>query len=396
MINLKDIKKDFPIFKNNKKLIFLDNASTTQRHYSVIYAIEEFYKNYNANVHRGIYALSEKATEMYESSRIKISDFINANQSEIIFTKGATESLNMIANCLSELLKEGDVVLLSEMEHHSNLIPWQIAAKRKKLILRFIPVDENGNLKIDEELFNNVKVVSIIHSSNALGTINDIKKIGDLAHRNNAYFIVDAAQSISHMKIDVKDINCDFLAFSGHKIFGPYGIGVLYGKENILNKIEPFIYGGGMIKEVSLHNSEWDDVPLKFEGGTQNISGAIGLGKAIDYVNKIGIGKIEEHDKELTYYLIKKLSKLKNIKIYNPDEIIGIVSFNINNIHPHDIAELLDKDGICARAGHHCCMPLMKKLNINGTVRISLSIYNDKKDIDKLVKSLNKICKRFR
>ena len=388
-----NIKKDFPIFE--RKIIYLDSASTSQKPIDVIEAISDFYERNNANVHRGLYNLSQESTELYENARKKIADFINSEYEEVIFTHGATESINIIANCLAENLNEGDAVLLSEMEHHANLVPWQIIAKKKKLKLRFIPVDDEGNLIIDEKLFNNVKIVSITHVSNALGTLNNIKIIEELTHRNNAIFILDAAQSVGHLDINVKKINCDFMAFSGHKMFGPTGIGVLYGKKELLDNLEPFMYGGDMIKEVSLEDSNWNDIPWKFEAGTPNISGAIGLGKAIDYINKIGIDNIKKHDEELTKYLIEKLSELESIKVYNPKKIIGIVSFNLGNIHPHDVAEMLGKEEICVRAGHHCCMPLMKKLGINGTVRVSFSIYNDKNDIDSLIEGLNGIKNKF-
>ena len=388
-----NIKKDFPIF--DRKTIYLDSASTSQKPIDVIETMSDFYERNNANVHRGLYDLSQESTELYEEARKKTARFINSEYEELIFTHGATESLNMIANCLAENLNEDDSILLSEMEHHANLVPWQIIAKKKKLKLKFIPVDESGNLIIDEKLFDNVRIVSVTHVSNALGTLNNIKKIEKLSHKNNALFILDAAQSIGHINIDVKEINCDFMVFSGHKIFGPTGIGVLYGKKELLESLEPFMYGGDMIKEVSLENSNWNEIPWKFEAGTPNISGAIGLGKAIDYINKIGIDNIKKHEEELTAYLIEKLSELENIKIYNPKERTGIVSFNLKNIHPHDVAELLGKKGICARAGHHCCMPLMKKLGINGTVRVSLSVYNDMNDIDMLIKILKEIKNKF-
>lgn len=394
-----NVKKDFPIFErkiNEKEIIYLDSAATSQKPIDVIEAVSDFYERSNSNIHRGIYRLSEESTELYENARNKIAKFINAENEEVIFTKGTTESLNLIANCLSDLLDEGDVILLTEMEHHANLIPWQIIARKKNLKLKFIPVDENGNLLIDEKLFEDAKVVSVCHISNALGTINDVEKIEKLAHRRNAYFILDAAQSISHLEIDVKKINCDFMAFSGHKMFGPTGIGVFYGKKDLLNKLNPFLYGGDMIKEVSLNDAEWNDIPWKFEAGTQNISGAIGLGKAIDFISRIGLTNIENYEKELSEYLSKELSNIKDIKIYSPKKRSCIISFNLDEIHPHDIADLLGNEGICTRAGHHCCMPLMKKLNINGTLRISLSIYNSKKDIDKLVEILKKINERLK
>src|SRR3989344_519176 len=291
-----NIKKDFPIFKN-KELVYLDSASTTQKPIEVINAIKEFYEKSNSNIHRGLYKLSEEATQLYESTREKVAKFINSNPEEIIFTRGTTESLNFVANCLGDLMKEGDIILLTEMEHHANLVPWQIIAKKNKLRLKFIPVDKNGNLIIDEKLFKDVKVVSVTHISNALGTINDIKKIEELTHKNNAYFVLDAAQSVGHFKLDVKKINCDFLAFSGHKMLGPFGIGALYGKKELLEKIEPFLYGGDMIKEVNLEESKWNDIPWKFEAGTQNVEGVIGLGKAIDYIDKLGFDEIQKHEK---------------------------------------------------------------------------------------------------
>ena len=389
-----NIKKDFPILRNN--IVYLDSASTTQKPQEVIDAIKEFYEKSNSNIHRGLYKLSEKATQLYESTREKVAKFINSNSEEIIFTRGTTESLNFVANCLGDLMKEGDTILLTEMEHHANLVPWQVVAKKNKLNLKFIPVDQNGNLMIDEKLFKNVKVVSVAHISNALGTINDIKKIEELTHKNNAYFILDAAQSIGHIKLDVKKINCDFLAFSGHKMLGPFGIGVLYGKKELLEKLEPFLYGGDMIKEVKLNESKWNDLPWRFEAGTQNIEGVVGLGNAIDYINKLGFNKIKEHEEEITKYALKELSKIKELKIYSPNERTGIISFNVQGIHSHDVAQLLDKYNICVRAGHHCCMPLMKKLGINGTVRVSLYIYNNKEDIDKLVEGLKLVIKEFK
>ena len=389
-----NIKKDFPILRNN--IVYLDSASTTQKPQEIIDAIKEFYEKSNSNIHRGLYKLSEKATQLYESTREKVAKFINSNSEEIIFTRGTTESLNLIANCIGNIMKEGETILLTEMEHHSNLVPWQVIAKKNKFKLRFIPVDKNGDLMIDEKLFKNVKVVSVTHVSNALGTINDIKKIEELAHKNNAYFILDAAQSVGHFKLDVKKINCDFLAFSGHKMIGPFGIGVLYGKKELLEKIEPFLYGGDMIKEVNLNESKWNDIPWKFEAGTQNIEGVIGLGKAIDYIDKLGFDEIQKHEKEITEYALNELSKIKELKIYSPKERAGIISFNVKGIHSHDVAQLLDNYNICVRAGHHCCMPLMKKLEVNGTVRVSLYIYNAKEDIDNLVESLRLIIKEFK
>ncbi len=384
-------KEDFPLL-NKRKIIYLDSAATTQKPASVIYAINEFYTKYNSNVHRGVYSISEEATLEYESSRGKVAEFINALPSEIIFTKGTTESLNLLAYSLTSDLKEDDEILLSEMEHHSNLVPWQQLAKKKDLKLKFIPINENGELEFNPDIITkDTKIVSITHVSNVFGTVNDIKAIVKEAHKKGALVIVDGAQSVPHMKVDVKDLNVDFLVFSGHKMLGPMGVGVLYGKLDLLDRMTPFNYGGDMIKKVSLENTEFNDIPWKFEAGTPNVVGVIGLKKAIEYINEVRIENIEKHSKELAKYAVEKLKEI-GIKVYgNPRNKLGIVSFNLNGMHPHDVSSLLDQEGICIRGGHMCCMPLMNKLGVNGACRISFYMYNEKEEVDMVINTLNKI-----
>lgn len=395
-------KKDFPIFEKNRNLVYLDSAATSQKPRIVIESLKNFYENENANIHRGIYDLSELATRKYEESRKKIAEFINSEEKEIIFTKNTTESLNLLAYTIKNLVKEGkDEILLTEMEHHSNLVPWQQLADREKMKLKFIPI--TGNYELDykeaERLINNKTIlISLTHVSNVFGTINDIKKIINFAKKNQALTIIDAAQSIAHKKIDVKYLGCDFLVFSSHKMFGPFGVGVLYGKKELLEKFSPFLFGGGMIDSVSYEKSTFKEIPGKFEAGTQNISGVIALKEAINYIEEIGLNKIEKHEKNILKYALDELNKLEGIEIYNPgvQNSSSIVSFNLKNIHPHDVASILNDDNIAIRAGHHCCMPLMKKFGIPGTCRISFSIYNDKEDIDKLIGSLKKVQEIFK
>lgn len=397
----KSYKQDFPIFQEYPELVYLDSAATTQRPQVVIDKIKEFYEKQNANTHRGLYKLSEVATEEYEKARQKIADLLNAFKEEIVFTKGTTNSINILSYTLKSILRpEKSEIVLTEMEHHSNLVPWQQFAKKHGYKLSFIKVNpktfeldlEDAKHKITEK----TGIVSITHASNSLGTINDIQKIIHIAKQNNAIIIIDAAQSITSLKLDVKELDCDFLVFSGHKMFAPFGIGVLYGKKQILEKLSPFEFGGEMISHVSYEESEWNDIPFKFEAGTQNVGGAIALGEAVDYINKIGLNKIQEHKQALLKYTFNKLKEIKNIEFYSPEENnIGIISFNLKSSHSHDIAYLLNNYNICIRAGHHCCMPLMGKLGIPGTCRISFSIYNEKEDIDKLVNALIKINEKF-
>mgnify|MGYP001607947021 FL=1 len=396
----KELKKDFPILKNN--LIYLDNASTTQKPRVVIDSIKDFYENKNANIHRGVYKLSNLATKEYENSKKVIADFINSNPEEIIYTRGTTESINLLSYTIKSIIKTGkDEILLTELEHHSNLVPWQEFAKRNNFKLKFIALKKDFTLDLEDaknKITEKTAILSISHISNSLGTVNPIKKIVELAKKNNVISIIDAAQSAGHMKLDVKDIGCDFLAFSGHKMLGPTGIGVLYGRKNLLEKLHPFNFGGDMIEKVSYELSTYSKIPEKFEAGTQNIEGAIALTTAINYLNKIKMENIESWEKELTEYTIEKLKQIPEIKLYNPgqENSSGIISFTVDDIHPHDIASMMDEENIAIRGGHHCTMPLMKKLNIAGTARISLYFYNTKEDVDKTIIKLKDIIKKFR
>lgn len=395
-------KKDFPIFKNNPSLIYLDSASTSQKPKQVINSLTNFYENYNANINRGIYDLSEKATAEYNKARETIAKFINAKAEEIIFTKNTTESINFLAYTIRDLISTGkNEIVLTEMEHHSNLIPWQEFAKKNNFKLKFIPLNKNYELdyKKAKKLINDkTAILAVTHISNVFGTINNIEFLVSLAKEKKTITIIDAAQSIQRLKIDVKKIKCDFLVFSGHKTFGPMGIGILYGKKEFLERMPPFQFGGGMINSVSYNNASWTEIPEKFEAGTQNIAGAIGLAEAVKYIRKIGIKNIEKYEKKLTQIALNKLKKINGIEIYSPGSknSLSIISFNIKEIHPHDVASILNEENIAIRAGHHCCMPLMKKLQIPGTCRISFGIYNTKEDIDKLINGLKKVQETFK
>tara|TARA_Y100000766_G_scaffold82970_1_gene70620 strand:- start:1070 stop:2275 length:1206 start_codon:yes stop_codon:yes gene_type:complete len=395
-----EIKSDFPIFKGSD-LVYLDNAATTQKPQSVLDSINSSYTESNANVHRALYSLGAKATEKYEGARKKISAFIGANSSkEIIFTSGATESLNLLAYSLGNDMNPGDEILISEMEHHSNIIPWQQLAKRTGSKIRYIPVTDDGELDLNQSdhLFNvNTKIVSITHISNVLGTINPIKKISSLAYQCGAVLIIDGAQGAAHKKIDVKNLGCDFYAFSGHKMLGPTGSGVLWGKYELLDKMEPFMGGGEMIDKVTMTTATWNETPYKFEAGTPNFIQAIGLGAAVEYLENIGMSNITNHEKQLTNYCLDKLHKIKNLKIHGSAKSrIGVISFNIKNIHPHDLAQFLNEYNIAVRVGHHCAQPLLSKLNETATARLSTYLYNDEQDIDKLCKALNEIISYFK
>ncbi len=387
-------KNDFPILKqkiNGKRLVYLDNAATSQAPESVINSISEYYKTMHSNVHRSIHTLSEKATEEYENTRKKVAKFINADSEEIIFTKGTTESINLIAHGLK--LKKDDEIVLTMMEHHANIVPWQQLGVK----LKYIPITKDFKLDLEAAkklITNKTKVVSVTHISNVLGIINPINELAKLAHKVGALIVVDAAQSVPHMKVDVKELNCDFLAFSAHKMLGPTGVGVLYGKKELLENLEPFVYGGKMIKEVDLDKTTFADSPDKFEGGTPNISGVIAFGKAIDYLNKIGMDKIEKHNKELIEYASKRIKEIKNVKVYGSEG--SIISFNIEGMHSHDVSELLDREGVAIRGGHHCTMPLMKVLNIPGCSRASFYLYNTKEDVDIFIDALKKAIKVFK
>lgn len=405
LVQLMDVRKDFPILNqlvNGKQLIYLDSSATSLTPRQVVNAENEYYEKYNANVHRALHTLSEIATQKYEEARTKIAKFINAKSNEIIFQRNATEAINLVARSYGKNLSSGDIVLLTEMEHHSNIVPWQILAKEKNIKIEYIPITNEGRLDLykAKELINKKpKILAVTHVSNVLGTINPIKDLIELAHKNGAKVLVDAAQSIPHLKVDVKDIDADFLVFSGHKMLGPTGIGILYGKKEILETMEPMLGGGDMIKEVTKNGAIWNDIPYKFEAGTQNIAGAIALGVAVDYIEKIGIENIQKYEETLTVYLLEKLKKLDYIKIYGPlsnENRLGVLSFNIGDIHAHDLTTVLDEEGIAIRSGHACAMPLMQRLNIDAVARVSLYIHNSIEDIDKFISALEKAKKVFR
>lgn len=402
-MEIEKIKKDFPILENSD-ITYLDSGATTQKPAQVIEAIEEFYQKYNANPHRGAYTLSMEATEIYENTRTKIAQFINAkHREEIIFTKNTTESLNLIAYSYAmENLKKDDEIVISIMEHHSNLVTWQKVAKKTGAKLKYLYIDKNYEIpdeEIEKKITEKTKIVSIAHVSNVLGTINKVEKIVEYAHKKGSIAIIDAAQSIPHMPIDVQAIKADFLVFSGHKMLAPLGIGVLYGKREILNKMTPFLMGGDMIEYVHEQETTFAPLPNKFEAGTQNVEGVIGLGAAIDYIQEIGYEKIQKHEIELIEYARQELSKLEYLDIYitpnKENHAGGVISFNIKGVHPHDVASILDAEGVCVRSGNHCAQPLMRYLGIDSTCRASFYLYNTKEDVDKLVKALNKAYAMF-
>ena len=390
------IKKDFPILKNN--IAYLDSAATTQKPESVLRAIQKFYEENNANPHRGAYKLSINATRVYDEAREKVAHFINAeNSNQIVFTRNATEALNLIAYSYGlNKIKKDDEILLSIMEHHSNLVPWQYVAKKTGAKLNYMYTNDEGKLT-DEEIENKikkgVKIVGITHVSNVLGTVNDVEKIIKKAHEVGAIVVLDASQSVPHMKVDVQKLNADFLVFSGHKMLSPLGIGVLYGKKELLEDMTPFLYGGDMIEYVYEQDTTFAEVPTKFEAGTQNVEGAVGLSAAIDYLNNIGMDKVESIEEELMQYAISELSKLDFITIYGPKDIkskASVISFNVNGIHPHDVASVLDSCDVCIRSGNHCAQPLLRYMGIDSTCRASFYIYNTKEDVDKLIEALYK------
>ena len=402
-MEINNIKKDFPLLEN-ENITYLDSGATTQKPIQVIKAVEEFYQKYNANPHRGAYSLSVEATEQYENTRTKIAKFINAkHREEIIFSKNATESLNLIAYSYGlDNLKKDDEVVISIMEHHSNLVPWQKMTKQTGSKLNYMYINENYEItdeEIESKITDKTKIVGITHVSNVLGTINNVKKIIKYAHKKGAVVIVDASQSIPHMKIDVQDLDADFLVFSGHKMLAPLGIGVLYGKREILNKMTPFLMGGDMIEYVYEQDTTFAPLPNKFEAGTQNVEGVIGLGVAIDYIENLGYDKIQEIEHEVISYARQELSKLDYLTLYttpNEENHSSVISFNIKGVHPHDVASILDSEGVCVRSGNHCAQPLMRFLGIDSTCRASFYIYNTKDDVDKLVKALDKAYGMFK
>lgn len=397
--DLKDIKNIFPILNqlvNGKPLVYLDNAATTQKPISVIEAEEKYYKTINSNVYRGIHTLSQLATVEMEESRKSVQQFLNAKKDyEIIFTKGTTDSINLVATGIEPLLNEGDEIIISNLEHHSNIVPWQLLAERKNLKIKVIPVDDNGDLMMDEYdrlLSEKTKIVAVNHISNALGVVNPIEEIISKAHKMGSYVLIDGAQAVSHRKVDVQNLDADFYVFSSHKLYGPTGVGILYGKENILESMKPYQGGGEMIKEVTFEKTTYADLPFKFEAGTPNISGNIVLKTAIDFVQTIGFKNISKHEDEIMKYAKNKLSQLDNIIIYaqNAKHTSGALSFNldIENIHSSDVGFILDKQGIAVRTGHHCAQPIMQRLGIKGTVRASFAIYTTKEDIDQLIEGM--------
>ena len=397
-----NFKDDFPILRN-RDISYLDSGATTQKPQCVIDAVENYYKMYNANPHRGAYSLSIEATEVYENTRAKIAKFINAeNPEQIIFSKNATESLNLLAYSYGlDNLQSEDEVVLSIMEHHSNLVPWQYVTKKTGSTLKYMYINNEYELtreEIEEKITDKTKVVGITHVSNVLGTINNVKEIIKYAHSKGAIVIVDASQSIPHMRIDVQDLDADFLVFSAHKMLAPLGLGVLYGKKSILDAMRPFIMGGDMIEYVYEQDTTFAMLPNKFEAGTQNVEAVVGLGTAIDYIEKIGYDKIQEAEKEVVSYAREELSKLDFVKMYitpNEENHSAVISFNVEGVHPHDVASILDSIGVCVRSGNHCAQPLMRFLNIDSTCRASFYLYNTKEDVDRLVKGLEKTYNMF-
>lgn len=395
------VKKDFPLLVAQPKLTYLDNAATSQTPLSVLNAMQGYYTSYNANVHRGVYYASMRATKEYEAARGQVASCINAQPCEIVFTGGATMALNLLAYSLCSTLSAGDEVVTTTMEHHSNFVPWQQLSKRFGFRLKLINVTQNGELDMAqarELIGSRTKVVTFVHMSNVLGTVNPARELIDLAHSVGALAVVDGAQSIAHMPLDMHELDCDFFVFSGHKMYGPKGIGVLYGKKKCLETLPPFLYGGDMISAVSEHESQWNEVPYKFEAGTPNIPGAIGLGAACAYLSEIGMDNIAAHEKELTAYALKRLCAMPGTTVYGQqnEHHCSVISFTVHGMHPHDVATLLDREGVAVRAGNHCAMPLMQTLGINGgTVRVSLALYNTKDDVDKLTTALRAAQKKF-
>ena len=404
LYDVEAIRKDFPILQtyvHGKPLVYLDNAATSQKPISVIRKAQEYYSTMNSNIHRGVHALSGVSTEAFETARIKIKKFINAlGKNEIIFTRGATESINLVAQTFGRSnLNEGDEVIISEMEHHSNIVPWQLICNEKKAKLKVIPINDDGELILEEYeklLSDRTKIVSVVYCSNSLGTVNPVRKIIKAAHKKGIPVLIDAAQAVNHLHIDVQELDCDFLVFSGHKIYGPTGIGVLYGKVNLLDSMPPYQGGGDMISKVTFEKTTYNELPHKFEAGTPNIAGAIGLGEAIDYVSRIGIGNISLHEKELLDYATEAVQSVPGLKIIGTaSEKVSVLSFVLDDVHPHDIGTFLDFEGVAIRTGHHCTQPVMDRFKIPATSRASFAMYNTTEEIDVLVNGLNKIIKVF-
>jgi cysteine desulfurase/selenocysteine lyase len=403
-MNVKEIRKQFPILHqdiNGHPLVYLDSAATSQKPVSVIEAVKKYYERDNSNVHRGVHTLGSRATDAYEQAREKVARFLNAKRTEeIVFTRGTTSAINLVALSYARAVcGEGDEIVITPMEHHSNLIPWQQAAKATGAALKYIPLQEDGRIlleDVEKTVTERTKIVAVAYVSNVLGVVNPVKEIAAIAHRRGARILVDGAQSTPHMKVDVQDIDCDFYAFSGHKMCGPTGIGALYGKKELLEQMEPVEFGGEMIDHVDLYESSWKEIPWKFEGGTPIIAGAVGLGAAIDFLLDVGLDNIERHEKQLTAYALEQVEKIGQISVYGPrKDRAGLITFNLGDVHPHDVATVLDAEGIAIRAGHHCCQPLMRWLNVSATARASLYLYNTEEDIDRLVAALQKTKEYF-
>lgn len=402
--NVEEIRQDFPILQREvygRPLIYLDNAATTQKPRSVVEAISNEYFSTNANVHRGVHFLSQKATDLHEAARERVRQFINARSTaEVLFTRGTTESLNLVASSFGEaFLKEGDEVIVSVMEHHSDIVPWQLLRERKGIVIRVIPMDDSGRLDLEayERLFSErTRLVCVAHVSNVLGTVNPVKKMAATAHAHGAYILVDGAQSIPHFKVDVQDLDCDFLTFSGHKIYGPTGIGVLYGRESLLEKMPPYQGGGEMIARVTFEHTTYERLPYKFEAGTPDYVGTHALAAAIDYVEALGMDEIAAHERRLTQYAMERLGAIKDMHLYGttPDKD-AVVAFNVGNIHPLDLGTLLDRLGIAIRTGHHCAQPLMQRCGVEGMARASFALYNTMDEIDRLAEGIERVSKMF-
>lgn len=402
--NVEDIRQDFPILQRDvygRPLVYLDNAATTQKPRSVVEAISNEYYSTNANVHRGVHFLSQKATDLHEAARERVRQFINARSTaEVLFTRGTTESLNLVASSFGEaFLKEGDEVIVSVMEHHSDIVPWQLLRERKGIVIRVIPMDDSGRLDLEayERLFSErTRLVCVAHVSNVLGTVNPVKQMAATAHAHGAYMLVDGAQSIPHFKVDVQDLDCDFLTFSGHKIYGPTGIGVLYGRESLLEKMPPYQGGGEMIARVTFEHTTYERLPYKFEAGTPDYVGTHALAAAIDYVETLGMDEIAAHERRLTQYAMERLGAIKDMHLYGttPDKD-AVVAFNVGNIHPLDLGTLLDRLGIAIRTGHHCAQPLMQRCGVEGMARASFALYNTMDEIDKLAEGIERVSKMF-
>ena len=403
-INLEKIRNDFPILNrqvNGKKLVYLDNAATSQKPNSVINSLNDYYTNYNSNVHRGVHKLSVEATDEYENARVKMANFINASSNETIWTRNTSESLNIVALGLKDKVGSGDNIVVSRMEHHSNLVPWQQLCNSKNAELRFLDHDINGRIDLDKAkdvIDKNTKIIAITHMSNVLGVINPIHSIREISKKHGTFLVLDGAQSAPHFSVDMKEIDCDFFAFSAHKMLGPTGIGVLYGKEDLLNEMEPFYFGGDMISEVSYESAKWNDLPYKFEAGTPNIADAIATGYAVDYLIETGMKSITKHEDDLTQYALEKIKELQDYKVIGPVDMEnrgGVISFTHNEVHPHDIGELLDKFGVAIRTGHHCAMPLVRSYEIVAACRASFYLYNTYEEIDIFIDSLKEAVSYF-